>query len=388
MRIAVYGGSFNPPHLGHVNVADAVLRGMEPDVFYIIPAGIPPHKELAAGSATNAQRMDMARLAFGEGVCVSDIEMRRKGKSYTSDTMRQLMSMHPGAGFVLVMGTDMFLSLDTWHEADFLLGSGDIEIAVVPRDSETQAIFEKSLEYRQKFGTRTHVLSVEPVEAASSDLRELLGQREGRNLLPDSVYAYIIRNRIYGAQPDWDWLREQAYAMLKPKRIPHVAGCEMEARRLARRWDADEDAAAEAGILHDITKRLGLNEQLILCEKYGIIPDTLEAKSEKLLHSKTGAALAADVFGVSGQVESAIRWHTTGRPGMTLLEKIIYLADYIEPTRDFEGVDALRELAYSDLDAALVLGFEMSLEDLAHYGAPPHKNTLDALEWYRKDGKI
>lgn len=123
---------------------------------------------------------------------------------------------------------------------------------------------------------------------------------------------------------------------------------------------------------------------MILCEKYGIIPDKLEAKSEKLLHSKTGAAIARERFGVSSRVEEAIRWHTTGKPDMTKLEKIIYLADYIEPSRDFPGLDRLRRLAYEDLDRALVLGFEMSLEDLASYGSPAHKNTLDALEWYRK----
>ena len=156
------------------------------------------------------------------------------------------------------------------------------------------------------------------------------------------MYSQIIRYRYYSAQPELSWLREKAYAWLKPKRIAHVAGCESEAVKLAMRWGEDPETAAEAGILHDITKKLNFEEQLILCGKYGIINDNLELGSPKLLHAKTGAALARDLFGVSDRVYNAIRWHTTGKPDMTLLEKIIYLADYIEPTRDFPGVEKLR----------------------------------------------
>lgn len=126
-----------------------------------------------------------------------------------------------------------------------------------------------------------------------------------------------------------------------------------------------------------------LSEQLILSEKYGIINDTYETANVKLMHAKTGAALARDLFNISDRVYSAIRWHTTGKPDMTLLEKIIYMADYIEPNRDFPGVDKLRKLAYEDLDAAMVLGLKMSLEDIRSYGAEPYEVTVSAYEWYK-----
>ena len=384
MAIAIYGGSFNPPHIGHVNVAEKVSEYFRPEKFYIIPAGTPPHKAMAADSASDVQRLEMCRLAFsGLNAEISDMEMRREGKSYTADTLMELQKVHPGQELILVMGTDMFLSLDTWNRAEFILKTA--HICVLRRDEEKAAIDEKAAEYSEKYESTVTFIAAEPVPAASSDIRKLLKLRKGRELLPESVYEYIIRNRLFGACAEWEWLRKRAYSFLKPKRIAHVAGCESEAVSLARRWGADEELAAEAAILHDITKRLSLKEQLILCEKYDIITDTLEAKSEKLLHSKTGAAVAADLFGVSAQVENAIRWHTTGKPDMTRLEKIIYLADYIEPTRDFEGVETLRALAYENLDKALVLGFEMSLEDLKSYGVPPHKNTIDALEHYRRD---
>ena len=172
--------------------------------------------------------------------------------------------------------------------------------------------------------------------------------------------------------------------MLKPGRIAHVRGCEQEAIALARRWGADEEAAAEAAILHDCTKRATRDEQLELCRTYGIVPDELEAKSEKLMHSKTGAAVAQTEFGCESEIVDAIRWHTTAKPEMTLLEKIIYMADYIEPNRDFEGVEALRTLAYEDLDRAMLLGLDMSLEEIRRQGNPVHPNTIAAQEWFRK----
>lgn len=386
MSIAVYGGSFNPPHLGHRHVAEAVKKYLKPGRFFIIPAGEAPHKAMAEGSPDAGERMEMCALAFEElGAEISDMEIARQGKSYTVLTVRELMERYPGEEIILVMGTDMFLSLDTWYEAEFLFEN--VRLCVVRRDKEKEAIRKKALEYAGKYKTPTAIIALNPVEASSSELRELLPEREGLEYLPGKVYEYIIGRRLYGANPNWEWLRNEAYAMLKPKRIAHVKGCEEEAVRLAMRWGESPEDAAEAAILHDITKRLNLREQLILCEKYGIIPDTLEEKSEKLLHAKTGAAIAKERFGVSDRVYEAIKWHTTGKADMSLLDKIIYMADYIEPNRDFEGLEKLRELAYSDLDAAMILGFRMSLEDLARYGVPPHPSTLEALSFLGADEK-
>ena len=124
---------------------------------------------------------------------------------------------------------------------------------------------------------------------------------------------------------------------LKHKRIPHVLGTEQEAIRLAERYGADVDKARTAALLHDCTKKLGMEEQLELCRRFGIQLDELEQRALKLLHAKTGAAIAKEVFGVDEEIFRAIWWHTTGHAGMTLLEKILYLADYIEPSPGLPG---------------------------------------------------
>ena len=384
MKIAIYGGTFNPPHRGHVESLQAVYEQAKPDRVLVIPASIPPHKELAAGSPDAEKRLELTRLAFKElpYAEVTDMELTRTGKSYTSDTVAELLRKYPDAELMLAMGTDMFLSFETWHEYRYLIDNVTM-LVFARREGEDEKIFKYGEYLESKYGAKINYIMHDPLPISSSEIRRLLPRRLGRELLPGIVFARIVKNGDYAAKPDFPWLREQSYAYLSPKRIPHVQGCEWEAVRLAKRWGESEEDAAEAGILHDITKKLVLSEQLILSEKYGIINDTYETANVKLLHAKTGAALARDLFNISDRVYSAIRWHTTGKPDMTLLEKIIYMADYIEPNRDFPGVDKLRKLAYEDLDAAMVLGLKMSLEDIRSYGAEPYEVTVSAYEWYK-----
>ena len=386
MRIAVYGGSFNPPHPAHVRAARLAYAALAPDKLLVIPAADPPHKALAAGSPTPEERFELTKLAFRDfpEAEISDMELRRGGESYTSDTVEELAREYPGAELWLVIGTDMLTSFERWHEFRSILAG--VALAVLPRnEGELPEIERCAARFEALYGARVRIIDAAPLPMSSSEMRDMLVARRGADVLDGEVYARIIRVRDYGAKPQLDWLRERAYAYLKPKRIPHVAGCEQEASKLALRWGEDPGDAAEAGILHDITKKLSMDEQLILAEKYGIVFDKFERENIKLTHAITGAALSRDLFGVPDRIYSAIRWHTTGRADMTLLEKIIYLADYIEPTRDFDGVERLRKLAYENIDSAMVLGLEMSLEELRQNGIEPHGATVSALEWYGKD---
>lgn len=386
MRIAVFGGSFNPPHNGHVAAAAAARLALDAGRLIVVPAAKPPHKAQEDGSPAPEERLTLTRLAFESLACteVSDLELSRSGLSYTVDTLAALKAQNPEDELVLLVGTDMLESFETWR--DFRRIFSLASVAAFPRGAEeAQTIRALAARYARDYGALVFPLELPPLPASSTAIRAALKKRGGNNLLPEAVYWEIIKKRFYGAQPNLDWLREKAFAHLDEKRVPHVRGCEQEAVRLAERWGADTGLAAEAAILHDITKKVQGAGQLHLCEKYGIITDVDEKANTKLLHAKTGAALARVLFGVCDEVYSAIVWHTTGRAGMSLLEKLIYIADYIEPTRDFEGVETLRRLAYLDLNAALIRGLEMSLEDLKSRSAVPHANSLTALAWLKKD---
>lgn len=382
--IAVYGGSFNPPHLGHIRAANAAREQLQPQRLFLVPDYEPPHKALEAGSPAPEERFTLTKLAAADipGAEVLDIELERAGRSYTSDTLRELHTRYPQSRLCFLMGTDMLLTLDEWHEPETILSLAAIGV-FARGEGEREVIEAKRAALEKRYGASVILIESEPVDISSSALRGLLPGRGGREYLSDAVYAEIIRLRLYGAKPELAWLRREAYAFLDPKRVPHVAGTEQEAVKLARRWGEDEGDAAEAAILHDITKRLSQDEQLRMCREYGIITDDLERTNEKLLHARTGAAFCRERFGVPENIESAIRWHTTGRAGMTRLEKIIYLADYIEPTRHgFAGLEELRRAAYEDLDAAMAMALGMSWAEVTEKGTPFHQNSADAKEYF------
>ena len=392
MKIGIYGGTFNPPHLGHITAAKAVFELLGLDRLLLIPAGIPPHKPMPEGSASAEQRLEMTRLAgeqlgLGGRVQVLDLELRREGRSYTADTLETLKEQYPEDELWLLMGTDMFLTLQAWRSPEKILDLAGIA-AFGRTEADTEELFAVQREYLCKTYPQARIFTLTipgVVEVSSTELRERLADGEGGHLLAPAVYGYILREGLYRTNADLkhlslEQLRPVALSYLKHKRIPHVLGTEQEAIRLAERYGADVERARRAALLHDCTKKLEMEEQLALCERYGIALDELEQAALKLLHSKTGAAIARDVFGVDEEVYSAIWYHTTGRAGMTLLEKIIYLADYIEPTRDFPGVEPLRQACYEDLDKGLLLGLEMSIEEMRRMGNPVHHATVEARD--------
>ena len=121
MRIGIYGGTFNPPHLGHLMAARTVFEVLKLDKLLLVPAGIPPHKDLPEDSPSAEQRFEMTRFAgeqlgLGEHVETLDIELRRGGKSYTADTLAAIHKQYPDAELWLLMGTDMFLTLQAWRD--------------------------------------------------------------------------------------------------------------------------------------------------------------------------------------------------------------------------------------------------------------------------------
>ena len=165
---------------------------------------------------------------------------------------------------------------------------------------------------------------------------------------------------------------------LRPARFRHCRDVSQTAVRLAERWDADIEKARLAGILHDCARNLKGEELLKTSRQYGMIPSSLEMLQPALIHAPLGAIIAERRFGISEpQVLQAIRRHTTGAPQMTLLDKVIYLSDCIEPGRNFSGVRKIRDMAVEDLDAAVLLAYEHSILFVVANGGLLHPNTVE-----------
>ena len=184
MRIGIYGGTFNPPHLGHLTAARTAFELLKLDKLYLIPAAVPPHKPLPPGSPDAAERLELTRLAGeplglgGQGEAL-DIELRREGKSYTSDTLRELHAQHPEDELWLLMGTDMFLTLHTWHEPEVIFAhAGVAAFGRTEEDIEPLFAAQRERIYRTFPDARLFTMTVPGViDISSTELRVRLRQQ-------------------------------------------------------------------------------------------------------------------------------------------------------------------------------------------------------------------
>ena len=198
IRIGIYGGTFSPPHNGHIAAAKAFMEQMWLDFLYVIPTATPPHKEMDV-PVDAAHRLEMCRLAFSgvEGVYVSDMEMRRGGRSYTVDTLRELTG--EDRRLFLLCGTDMMLTLDQWREPEEIFKlSYPVYIRREKDALIDKMIVQKIADYNQKYSKVVRRIVTEPIELSSNLVREKLRNGEDvSDLIPASVEKYIRDNHLY-----------------------------------------------------------------------------------------------------------------------------------------------------------------------------------------------
>ena len=385
-RIGIYGGTYSPPHIGHMRAAEYAIEALALDRLLLIPTGVSPHKEMASG-ASSADRLEMLRLSAKgiEKAEVSDIELKREGRSYTVDTLRPLKAENPGAELVLLMGTDMFLSFPTWREPEEIIRLATLAVFFRGEKGERVKIEAQKLSL-ESLGARVELVENPVTAISSTDLRRMLVFGCADPFLMPGVDDLIRERGLYGTGRDrknlsMEELEKEVIALLNPNRVAHVLGCRDCAVELARLYGENEVDAARAGLLHDITKAIDGPLQLTLCAEYGMILDTFSRKYPKTLHALTGSLVARRIFGENENVVSAICHHTTGRANMTKLEKIIYIADYVERNRDFPGVEEMRALAYTDLDKAVLMGLQSAVAHVKRQGQGLAPATLEAVEY-------
>ncbi len=197
-RIGIYGGTFSPPHNGHLAAAKAFMEQMWLDILYVIPTAAPPHKEMEY-PASAKDRLAMCRLAFEgmEGVCVSDMEIARGGKSYTVDTLRELSGEDRRLFFLC--GTDMMLTLDQWKDPEEIFRL--CYPVYIRRDHDRSlddVIIQKIAQYQKDYGKVVRRIVAEPIELSSGQVRKMLLEgADISSLIPSQVETYIKDNHLY-----------------------------------------------------------------------------------------------------------------------------------------------------------------------------------------------
>ena len=388
-RIGIYGGTYSPPHIGHLRAAEYAIEACKLDRLLLIPTGVSPHKQMSAG-ATSEDRLQMLRLSAAgiDKAEVSDIELKREGRSYTVDTLGTIRAENPGAELVLLMGTDMFTSFMTWREPEKIMELATLAVFCRGEKGEATKIEAQKIAL-EALGARVELVENPVTAISSTDLRRMLVFGCADPFLMPGVGDYIREKGLYGTGKDrknlsMEELEAEVIALLNPGRVAHVLGCRDCAVELAKLYGENEVDAARAGLLHDITKAIDGPLQLTLCAEYGIVLDTFSRSFPKTLHALTGSLVAGRIFGENENVVSAICHHTTGRANMTLLEKIIYIADYVEHNRDFPGVEEMRAMAYTDLDRAVLMGLQSAVAHVKRQGQGLAPATLEALEFLER----
>ncbi len=363
-RIGMLGGTFNPIHNGHIQMAQAALEQIGLDRVLLMVDRDPPHKTVQ-DAIPASYRFEMARLAAQElgepKIAACDIELKREGKSYTIDTLRDLQKRNPGAQLFCIVGGDMLKDLPNWKQAREIFRIA--AIVAFAREGLQGTEQQDAQRLREEFGAVVHLLNVAIPPISSTQVRQHIRDALPiSGLLPLMVEKYLYENGLY-FPPFIKAMQEKLRAALNNNRYQHTMGVVRCAQWLAQRYQVNSHQARLAALLHDCGRGVD---------------------GGNLTHAKTSQRLARQVYGVTDDaVLRAIGLHTTGAPDMDDLCKIIYLADMIEPGRDYQGVAALRQLAQRDLNLAVMAGLRQTIDFVQHNGKtvdPASLETLEALQ--------
>lgn len=366
MKIGVFGGTFNPPHNGHIRLAKAAADELKLDKLLVIPSCIPPHK-IAAKLADGQERLEMCRLAFGGDPRfeVSPMELERGSRSYTVETLRELKALYPDSELYFIVGSDMLESFDKWY-----LWQEILSLSVLCAASREEG-YSPDLSRFGKLAERIKIITLDPLEVSSTQIRNSAGEVSSE-LLDPKVAAYIREHGLY--DDGLDRYRELLRGKLNPRRLFHSECVSECAGVLAERYGASVEKARLAGLLHDVMKNAPANEQLAL------MPDItpLELLNSKVWHQISGEAfLRQNGIVTDEEILGAVRWHTTGKAGMTLLEKIIYVADFISADRDYKDVEVVRRLAYISLEHAILYTSRYTVNKMVSQDLLLHPATVE-----------
>lgn len=400
-KIGIMGGTFNPVHNAHLIMAQAAYEQYGLDEVWFMPSKNPPHKD-RRDIVSEEHRTRMIKSAIDDvpHFLFSDLELRRQGITYTSETVKLLHNEYPDAELYFIVGGDSLASFGEWHRPEKILKY--CTLLAAPRGAVSKDKIKKLCqEQGSRFHGRILPVRMDQIQISSEQIRDRI--RNGESLTgycPEPVIIYMKLHGLFHAEPEkliikkvTPLLMKYLSATLRPGRYLHTVRVAETAASLAfchcGQRKKDIPRAELAGMLHDCAKYYTGEEMLCLCKDYGISLSDTERKNTALIHGKLGAWLAKERYGVCDEeICSAISYHTTGKPDMTTLEKIIYIADYIEPGRGMDcqpyPLEEIRRESYRSLDSALL----MILTDTVHYlrsndNMEIDERTIETYEYYK-----
>ena len=368
-RIGIFGGTFDPVHNEHIAYAKSAIEELSLDTLFVIPTFIPPHKKSATPPSL---RLKLAELSFGNipKVKVSDMEIKREGKSYSYLTVEEIKSENPSAELFFLVGADMLSDFFTWKKPERILEIATLVCA--ERQGETLPKIIKD-EFKARFNKDFIDLKFKGKEISSTKVRALISLGlSAKDYIPEAEEKFIVENGIYSDKYS-DYVKKN----LPEKRRIHTAGVIECAIKLAKRVGVDTEKARITATLHDCAKYLKKEDYPDFS-----MPADVPAPVE---HAFLGAYIVEKVLDIKDEeIISAIRYHTSGREKMSELEKVIFVADMIEENRVYDGVDVLRSAVEKDFSSGFLLCLKEETEHIIKKKGPIYRETLKAFDYYIK----
>ncbi len=374
-KIAVFGGTFNPVHKEHVEIALLAVRELKLDKLFIMPTFISPHKNTIPAPAED--RLNMLKLALADYpvVSVCDYEIEKQGKSYTYLTMEHFRSLYPTAKLYFVVGGDMLKDFKTWRNPERILQVCDL--AVFGREDCLVDFDGEEKYFIDTFGKGFVRLSYTGKVYSSTEIRvyNSLGLDIEKYTHP-KVAEYVRQNNLYKGDKYSEYIKK----VLPEKRRIHTANVVVTALQRAKELGLDTKKVETACILHDCAKYIDYKT----VDGF-ILP---EGVPNPVVHSFLGAYVAETVLGVADEeILDAIRYHTSGKPQMTMLGKLVFVADMIEKDRDYVGVEELRKAYEGDFEECFKKCLYEEVVHLLNKKSNIYIETLNAFDYYINNKK-
>jgi len=359
MKIGIFGGTFNPIHNGHINIATHVKETLKLDVIYFVPSYQTPDKQFSIEKISGLQRYNMIKNTIKslkkDWIKVSDFEIKNKGISFTYKTIEHFKNTFPSSQLYLIIGEDRYWGLTNWKKYDEIMSNANI------------VVFRRSKKINKNIGEEVIYISDTFVPISST---EILTKLTWENI-PEAAQKYIANNKLY--------LKSIVFNNLKRDRYQHSAAVASHAKRLSvYNKYKDKDKAYLAGLLHDLFKNKTDEELNDLYNKYEKNKEEIPAPA---LHGFVCALWLENVYKIKDtKFLNAIKNHTLSNPKPSKLEKIIFVADKISTDRKGDKVGKLRKLAYSNLDETYNKILRNLISKLTKQNIMPDRRTLEAYE--------
>lgn len=356
MNKIIFGGGFDPIHLGHINMAKVAKEAIQGEVIFV-PAKVAVWKE---DSIDKEHKLNMLKLSIEseEGFSIDAFELEQEEQPRSYLTVEYFKKKYPKDKLFFLIGQDQVNSFHLWAKPEVIASKAQIIYYERPKCAVNQENID-----------RFHMIPIKGpiVDVSSSEIRDLKSV-----LVKESVLKYIEDNELYFINKIKSHLKEKRY--LHSLSVAHLA------YNIAKKHGLDYQKAYIAGILHDIAKEIDKAESLVLMKQY--YPEYVDIGAFSY-HQFLGAKIAKEEFMVvDEEILGAIMFHTTGKANMSRLEKLIYAIDKIDPTRGYDSTELIKAME-EDVDKGFITVLKANKEYLAKKEIKMH-NRLDdeCTKWY------